>query len=257
MPKVELERLPRESYVSRQEDYNATLLSLRKDIRVEEGVVDEYEVMDMKLAWAPDKKHFIVGYPHRICVWKLDAANNDISLVKTIDTEWEVTNVSLAEDYIIASSKTKEVHVWHRITGDKIVYGLRDGTTRDALCDIDNGHQSRYEEEEFVWPLSLSCHGRILVSTSHVGCAICVWDMKTGELLKRHDEANEQGVVEMLPDKMFSDVTDMVYLERLNAFICMGEYQNMWIFPTNQEQSDAATLIEDESGEPIDSESDY
>ena len=137
------------------------------------------------------------------------------------------------------------------------MYGLRDGTTRDALCDIDNGHQSRYEEEEFVWPLSLSCHGRILVSTSHVGCAICVWDMKTGELLKRHDEANEQGVVEMLPDKMFSDVTDMVYLERLNAFICMGEYQNMWIFPTNQEQSDAATLIEDESGEPIDSESDY
>ena len=80
--------------------------------------------------------------------------------------------------------------------------------------------------------MSLSCHGRILVSTSHIGCALCVCDMKTGELLKRHNEAEGEGV-DMLPVNADSDVTDMVYLNRLNAFLCMGEYQNLWSFPIN------------------------
>jgi len=187
----------------------------------------------MKLAWAPDKTHFIVGYPHQICVWKLEATNNEITLIKTIDVpDWEVTNVALTEDYIVASSKDKQLHIWNRSTGDKVVYGLRDGTTKNSLCDVPGvtlGTRTRYGRA----PLSLSCHGRILVSTSHVGCAVCVWDMKTGELLKRHNEAKEESGVKML-NEGGRDVIGMVHLERLNAFLCVGLKENMWAFPTNQ-----------------------
>ena len=226
-------------------DNNDTeLLSLRKDIRVEEGPADEYEAMDRRLAWSPDKTHFIVGYPHRICIWKLDAANNEITLVKTITvSDWEVTNVALSEDYIVASSKNKKVHIWKRSTGEKMVFGLQGGTgtTRDALCDV-GVYDELDHEEEVVWPLSLSCHGSILVSTSHIGCALCIWDMKTGKLLKRHNEASEEGVAEMLTTGI-ADVTDMAYLKRMNAFLCMGEFENMWVFPANQRQYDVAASI--------------
>jgi len=207
----------------------------RKEIRVEEGIENENGVVrDMKLAWAPDKTHFIVGCTHKICVLKLDASKNGISLVKTIDVpNWRVNNVALAEDYIVASSKDKKVHIWNRSTGDKMVFGLLDGTARDALCDVGVDDRLRPDEEGFVRPLSFSCHGNILVSTSHIGWAVCIWDMKTGELLKRH----------MLPDGT-SDVTDMVHLKKLNAFICMNAgYESMLAFPANQKQYEMATSI--------------
>ena len=245
---------------------NTELLSLRKDIRVEEGDEDEHEIMDRKLAWAPDKTHFVVGYPHKICVWKLDS--DDISLIKAIDVpNWEVINVALAEDYIVASSKNKKVHIWNRSTGDKMVYSKADErrgvVSYGHLCDVGITQQLPHDEE-YVWPLLLSCHGRILVSTSHIGCAICIWDMKTGKLLKRHNEADEQGVVQLLPDGIFSEVTDMVHLQQLNAILCMtAEYENMWSFPTNRRQYDmaasirqrVATLLEEEN--EVESESDY
>jgi len=212
------------------------------EIRVDEGVEDENVVREMKLTWGPDKTHFIVGYPHKICVLKLDASKNEISLVKTITVpNWEVTNVALAEDYIVASSKDKKVHIWNRSTGDKMVYGLHSGTARDALCDVGVDDELR-QNELFAHPLHFSCHGHILVSTSHIGCAICVWDMKTGELLKRHNEANEEDGVKMLTEGG-RDVTDMVHLKKLNAFICTGEYENMWAFPANRRQYDMAASI--------------
>jgi len=221
------------------------LFTPRNGIRVYEGVAEEEGienedgvVRDMKLAWGPDKTHFIVGCTHKICVLKFEAAKNEISLVKTITVpNWEVTNVALAEDYIVASSEYKKVHIWNRSTGDKMVYGLQGGTARDALCDVGVDVyvdvRLRHDEEGFVRSLSFSCHGNILVSTSHIGWAVCIWDMKTGELLKRH----------MLPDGT-SDVTDMVHLKKLNAFICMNAgYESMLAFPANQRQYEMATSI--------------
>ena len=242
-------------YVVRQGDdnnNNATeLLSLRNDIRVEEGARhdnDDNELVDRKLAWGPNNSHFVAAYPHKICVWKFDADNNEITLTKTITVpNWEVNNVALAEDYIVASSKNKKVHIWNRSTGDKMVYltpSVQVQRLVSALCDVKHDDELDHEEE-IVWPLSLSCHGSILVSTSHIGCAICIWDMKTGKLLKRHNEADEQGVVQMLnyTTTGIEDVTDMAYLKRMNAYLCMSEYENMWAFPTNQVQSESAISI--------------
>ena len=73
--------------------------------------------------------------------------------------------------------------------------------------------------EGTVHPIFFSCHGHILVSTSFVGCAICIWDMKTGELLKRYNNAEEERYTNLLPDG--NDATDMTYLESLNAFLCI------------------------------------
>jgi len=115
--------------VNKEEPFEAGIQELfipRNRIRVDEGVAEEEGAEDeeMKLAWGPDKTHFIVGCTHKICVLKLDA--NEISLVKTITVpNWEVVNVALAEDYIVASSKDKKVHIWNRSTGDKMVYGLQ------------------------------------------------------------------------------------------------------------------------------------
>jgi len=101
-----------------------------------------------------------------------------------------------------------------------------------ALCDYcpDSDDEDEDDVDEIlegtVHPLFFSCHGNILVSTSFCGCAICIWDTKTGELLKRYNNAEEERYTNLLPDG--NDATDMTYLESLNAFLCME-----WYIPTN------------------------
>lgn len=111
------------------------------------------------------------------------------------------------------------------------------------MCDYDLDED---EEEELLetgtaYELHFSCHGNILVSTSHIGCAICIWDMKTGRLLKRHNEANEEEGIGMLPDGI--DASDLVYLKHLNAFLCMTSYMYIWSFPRNQSEINNARSI--------------
>jgi len=204
------------------QDDSTELLSLKKEIKVEEGRGDSAGAIISSIAWGPGNTHFIVGYPHQICVWKFEAANNEISLTKTIKTEWELTNVALAEDYIVASSEYRNVHIWNRSTGDKMAY--------DYLYDVEPDEE---EDDEYLLPLCLTCLGHILVSTSHAGCALCIWDMRTGELLKRHEQLDG-----MLPEHM-------VYLQGMNSFLCMGEYKytDAWAFPTNKSQYDKVISV--------------
>jgi len=163
--------------------------------------------------------------------------------VKTINVDdIEVNNVALAEDYIVACSHDKKVHIWNRNTGGKMVYTTPGTEQVDALCD----HELDEDDEEIlieeaIYPLHFSCHGHILVSTSHIGCAICIWNMKTGQLLGRYNNADEERHVDMLPGGV--DATDMTYLEQLNAFLCMTGFMNIWSFPTNRRQSDYAVSI--------------
>ena len=65
--------------------------------------------------------------------------------------------------------------------------------------------------------------------------------MKTGQLLKRYNHAYDEGPTEMLPNG--NDATSMVYLEKLNAFLCMAGVMNVWAFPTNNRQRDMANSI--------------
>ena len=102
------------------------------------------------------------------------------------------------------------------------------------LCDVDEVHE--LEEIDMRYPVRMSCHGHVLVSTSHLGCALCVWNVKTGQLLRRYNDAESAGHVNMLP-------TSMAYLKDLNGYICMVGFLNIWTFPTNQSQKDMAKMI--------------
>ena len=62
--------------------------------------------------------------------------------------------------------------------------------------------------------------------------------MKTGQLLGRYNDAEEEQYTTSLPQG--NDATDMVYLKHLNAFLCMEGYMNVWSFPTNKRQYDLA-----------------
>ena len=122
-------------------------------------------------------------------MWKFDAATHSISLTKTITVnEFEVRNVALADDYIVASSMDKKLLIWDRITGLKMTY-VRSSS---FLCNDD---EASLDEEDYVYPLSLSCHGNLLVSGNHLGCTICVWDMKTGKLLKTHEHPDKEDIM--------------------------------------------------------------
>ena len=83
----------------------------------------------------------------------------------------------------------------------------------------------------------MSIHGRILVTTSHIGCAICIWDMKKGQLLKRHEYNWED-----------EEPTAMVYLKHMNGYLCSIGFPTTgclktWSFPTNQMQSEKAVSV--------------
>lgn len=203
------------------------LISLHQSVTARTG--ERHEIMQ-NISWGPDKSHFIVCHPQQICVWKFDVGTGNASLTQTIvTTDLCINNVSLADDYIVASSDDKKLHIWNRTTGEKLL----------ILCDVDE--EDELDMDDIIYPLSMSCHGHILVSTSHQGCALCVWNMNTGELLKRYIDADEERHVDMLPDGI--DATDMAYLEHLNAFLCMTGFMNIWAFPTNKRQSDMAKSI--------------
>jgi len=220
---------------------DAKLLLLRQTVTVD-STANRFDTPC--IAWGPDKTHFIVFFPDNdtIClnsayVYKFDKETNSATQVNTIGAGvLDVNNVALADDYVVASSSDMKIHVWNRNTGEEMVYTTPEAEQVYALCDVDLDED---EEEELLGAgyseLQLSCHGHILVSTSRIGCAICIWNLKTGQLLKRYNEANEEEVTES------NDATDMTYLESLNAFLCMDGYMNIWSFPTNKRQYDMAT----------------
>lgn len=206
-----------------RKDNKKELLSFKKEVMVEEGAGDEEGFVVRTIAWGPDNLHFIIGYPHKICVWKFDAANNEITLTKTIDfTECEIINVALAEDYIIGSCNARRAYIWDRNTGNLV---------SNYLTDVGADYDHHYDE--YLPPLRLTCLGHILVCTSYIGCTLCIWDMKRRVWLKRHKQ------LDVLPeDNMYA--SDMVYLKEMNALVCTGGYTDAWIFPTNQSQYDKA-----------------
>jgi hypothetical protein len=70
--------------------------------------------------------------------------------------------------------------------------------------------------------------GDLLIASSHIGNALCIWNLKTGKLMKRHNDTVDQ----RMNDEF--DVTDMVYLQRLNAFVTMNWSTMVWGFPTDE-----------------------
>ena len=191
------------------------------------------------IQWGVNESEFVVyhslddyGTPgmFEISVRQFDADGDSVSKTHTIEAGINLTDVAMSEDFIVGASKDKKIRVWDRHTMEKKPF---------ALCDVKE--EDELDQEDIVWPLRISLHGHILVSTSHIGCALCVWNIKKGRLLKRYNDADEDRRVDMLPDGC--DVTSMAYLKHLNGYICATGFLDIWAFPTNQSQKDMSVSI--------------
>lgn len=210
------------------------------------------------IAWGQCRSEFVVYHAvgdvmsdvydeSEISIWTVDVENDRMVQTQTISIHINLSAISLTDDYVIGACVRRKIHVWNRTTGSKMWYN---GV--DSLCDV--REWQLLDEDEFLYGLQMSCHGHILVTTSHLGCALCIWNIRTGELLRKWDDALEQNCVELLPDGM--DVSSMTYWKHLNGFICVCGYLNAWCFPKNQSQRDAAEAIFRDFQEAADLEED-
>lgn len=212
--------------------------ALSQSILLEEGKQFTSDQYSNTIAWGPDQStEFAVYYSspekNELSNWSVDTETDQISRTNTIqvDTDLELNQVALSSDYIIGASIDKKIHVWERFSGEK---------KHSFLCDVIDG----LDADDVGHPLRMSCHGNILIATSHLGCALCVWDIEKGELLRKCYESFEERFASMLPDGM--DATGMAYCKQQNGYICAhghNQYLNIWLFPTNQEQYDQAIKI--------------
>ena len=221
---------------------NYGLVSLHKSTVLGRGCHSGDEYYESSITWGADQSEFIIYHSlenfndgisgtYNISVWSFNADSHSCTArTQTIEAGVQLNDVALSEDFIAGSSADKKIHVWDRHTGEKKPFVLCDASEEEELDCVD-----------IIYPVRMSCHGHMLVSTSHLGCAICIWNIKTGQLLKRYNDADEERRVDMLPDG--EDVMSMAYLKQLNAYICADGYLNIWTFPTNQTQYDTAVMI--------------
>ena len=202
------------------------------------------------IGWGEDVSEFVVYHSIRnledddfhfseITIWKLDVEADTITRTQAIRPEFKLNETVLGEDFIAGSCELKKIHVWDRHNKHK---------TQSFLCDVEEDDE--LDLHDIIYPLHMVFHGHMLVTTSYVGDAICVWNMKTGQLLKRHyyDYDQMEIVVEMVNDTLNlnendDETTSMAYLKPLNSYLCMNGSLDVWTFPTNQEQKDTAMMI--------------
>jgi WD40 repeat protein len=165
-----------------------------------------------------------------ICVWSFDATTDQITQTQLIEAGIGLRNVVMAEDFIVGACAERKIHVWNRRTKEKMPY---------ILCDVDEDDE--IVRIDLVYARCMSLHGHTFVTNSYLGCALCVWNVKTGELLKKYNDAVDGQWVDLLPDR--TDVTSMAYLKHLNGFVLTDGYLKVWTFPTNQDQKDRAVAI--------------
>lgn len=185
----------------------------------------------ISIAWGSDKSSFVYCRGTEISVWSFDAAKDTLEQMKLInyddDDDLEIDNVALGDAYVVGSSTDRCIHIWDRITGEKLPH---------VLCDVEE-EDDRLDPYDIIHCLKLWCCGRILISSSHLGHKICVWDMKSGELLKEHPLDLDE-----LPEG--SDIIEIAYLPHLNGFLVVSSYFTTFIaFATNERQSGMAKSI--------------
>ena len=176
------------------------------------------------------------SHTSKISIFQIDPENHSISQTQTFETDMKLNDVVMNEDFIAGSCELKKIHVWDRHTKQK---------TQSSLCDVKE--EDQLDSGIIFCPPHMSCHGNILVATSHIGACICIWDLRAGKLLARHNEAEEERWTDLLPDGV--DATSMAYSKPLNCYICTCGTFHMWSFPMNQQQMADAMIIREREDE--------
>jgi len=190
------------------------------------------------ICWAEDGSSFsfLSLKSKKVYIYGFDASLGNVTHSQTLVVDDSVmlgTTMAFNDNFVAVSTRDKKIDIWERKSGTKCFSGL---------CDVCPDDELDEEDREFVGPeIPMIAMGHLLITSSHLGCAICVWNMKTGHLLKRHDDANEQRLIDQLPDGM--DISSMVYIECLNAFFCLMNYEIFWSFPLNRDMKNQARSI--------------
>jgi hypothetical protein len=138
------------------------------------------------------------------------------------------TSIAIGERFLAGCPVgMKEVHIfdWQSGMRSRVVH---DDSGSD---DDDDVFDSEEEDAEFIYPLQMHIVGDLLISTSRLGNALCIWQMRTGSLLHRYEDAFTYRRSYQLPDGV--DATSMIHLreEGYTAFVTTSYNETVWAFP--------------------------
>jgi len=170
-----------------------------------------------------------------IIVWELDKKDSTVEIVKSFDwgLGYQVRSVVLGERYIAASYQAGLIHIYDAATGSLL--------HRD-LCDVPE-NQRLNPVARWLLPVAMTIVGDLLISASHLGAAaLCIWNMRTGCLLRRHDDMYRMGID--VNDLRF--VYEIVQLRHLPAFVVViGSGRLLvWGTPHDSEGRDAIQIVQ-------------
>jgi hypothetical protein len=179
------------------------------------------------ICWASDEEvsHTFALSCQDKCVslWKLDVQSSQAEHIRDIqDDDDEISgnfdSISLSNCFV-ACSRSSRVYIFDRESGKKL----------HNLCDLED--EDKDVDFDTVYPLTMEAVGDLLVTTSIYGCALCVWQMRTGTLLRRYEDAFERRIAYRHPEG--SDVASMVRLKGWDctAFVTNGGGLMLWAFP--------------------------
>lgn len=182
----------------------------------------------LSISWGQDKgTDFITCHHRQINIWRIDEKTEEFAHIDTIiPSDFTPNNAALGDEYVlVSSSENNFLHVWD----------CQERNFTHSMFDHDGALEEGGEDllGEPTHPIFLCLLGRFALTTSRVGCALCLYDMKEGTFLVRYDHAESEGQTTYLNG---SDPTDMVYLPDVNGFLIMEHFTNVWAFPRTREE---------------------
>jgi len=222
------------------------LLEYRQSISISDRIGDERLHIDtqLNLEWSPCGQYFAVYHPNilKIYLWKFDREEESLEPVKQYPTDaiQGIRGILITESFLVLSLKRKCFCVLDRKNGEII---------HSSLTDKPNSSLTEEEEDDYdefdIYPLTMKLlSGDLIVTSSYQGHALCIWNLRNGELLKRHahafgsathfsDEIQEDGV----------DVTSIIYDQDINTIICACYGLYAWSFPIDPTMNDRVISI--------------
>lgn len=179
--------------------------------------------MPTSLTWSEFESLFTFFEPTEVavCVWKLDSDEGSVQSIAAVSTELPIWSVAMSENFIVDSDDEKKIYIWDRQT-TRLCHG--------GLSDLDD--EESIDGDDPNLPLTMVIvNGDLMVSSSIQGYVICVWNLRTAQLLSRHTDPLDQHVADPMPEGF--DVRAMVYLHALNTMVCCTGNLSACAFPTD------------------------
>jgi hypothetical protein len=179
------------------------------------------------LCWAclDEPNTFALSLLHgKINVWEILPDAHQVQHVTDIVDESickPFDGLAVSKRFVVGSpGETKRIRIYDK----KIGCMLHD------LCDVTD-EEEMYAADAMIYGIQMEAIGDLLVSSSYKGCALCVWQMRTGSLLCRYEDSFKLNISEAMPDGV--DIASMVQLRGWghSAFVTFDCSIKVWAFP--------------------------